>query len=191
MRTLKRPVFIITALMFLTVVPAMAAVYTIHLKNGNSFESRYKPRIAGWDDNIIMLTTTVGNKITLQRDDIVDITTEFESQGYGTVIDTTTIVLGWAPNDAPQPGDETIDPGVAMLKALQERGGRPDYSVQQFVEPSQAGTSGGGLPAWEFGGGPFAGGSGGNDTVIVTPQRGGGAPGGPNPTGGAEPRVDG
>jgi hypothetical protein len=190
MRTLKRPVFIITALMFLTVVPAMAAVYTIHLKNGNSFESRYKPRIAGWDENIIMLTTTVGNKITLQRDDIVDITTDTEKQGYGTVIDTTTIVLGWAPNDAPQPGDETIDPGVAMLKALQERGGRPDYSVQQFVEPSQAGSSGGGLPAWEFGGGPFAGG-GGNDTVIVAPQRGGGAPAAPNPTGGAEPRVDG
>ncbi len=191
MRTLRRPVFIVTALMFLTVVPTMAAVYTIHLKNGNSFESRYKPRIAGWDENKIMVTTTVGNKITLLRDDIVDITTDTESQGYGTVLDTTTIVLGWAPNDAPQPGDETVDPGVAMLKALQERGGRPDYSVQQFVEPSQAGSSGGGLPAWEFGGGPFGAGGGGS-TVIVAPERGGGgAPRGPNPTGGAEPRVDG
>ena len=59
MRTLRRPVFIVTALMFLTVVPTMAAVYTIHLKNGNSFESRYKPRIAGWDENKIMVTTTV------------------------------------------------------------------------------------------------------------------------------------
>lgn len=197
MRTLRRPVFIVTAIMFLTVVPAMSAVYTIHLKNGNSFESRYKPRIAGWDENKVMITTDVGNKITLYRDDIVDIVTDMESQGYGTVLDTTTIVLGWAPNDAPQPGDETVDPGVEMLRALQQRGGRPNYSVQQFVEPSQAGsaTGGGGLPAWEFGGGPFGGG--GNDTVIVAPPRGGGV-GLPNagspgsdPTGGNEPRVDG
>jgi hypothetical protein len=156
--------------MFLTVVPAMSAVYTIHLKNGNSFDSRYKPRIAGWDENKIMLTTDIGNKITLQRDDVVDITVDTETQGYGTVLDTTTIVLGWAPNDAPEPGESDVDPGVAMLKALQERGGRPDYSVQQFVEPSEAGasTGGGGLPAWEFGGGPYGGGG---DTVIVAPER--------------------
>ena len=92
MRTLRRPIFTIAALMFLTVVPAMSAVYTIHLKNGNSFDSRYKPRIAGWDENKIMLTTDIGNKITLQRDDVVDITVDTETQGYGTVLDTTTIV---------------------------------------------------------------------------------------------------
>ena len=136
MRTLRRPVFTIAALMFLIVVPAMSAVYTIHLKNGNSFESRYKPRVAGWDENKIMVTTDVGNKITLHRDDVVDIVTDFETQGYGTVLDTTTIVLGFAPNDAPVPGDETVDPGVEMLRALQQRGARPNYSVEQFVEPS-------------------------------------------------------
>lgn len=176
MRTLNRPVFIVIALMFLIVVPAMSAVYTIHMKNGNSFESRYKPRIAGWDENKILVTTDVGNKITLYRDDVVDITTDTEAQGFGTVIDTTTIVLGWAPNDSPQPGDEQVDPGVAMLRALQERGGRPDYSVQQFVEPEQAGASqgGGGLPAWEFGGSPYGGG--GSETVIVAPPSGPAAP---------------
>jgi hypothetical protein len=195
MRTLRRPVFTIAAIMFLTVVPAMAAVYTIHLKNGNSFDSRYKPRVAGWDENKIMVTTDIGNRITLQRDDVVDITVDTEAKGFGTVLDTTTIVLGWAPNDAPVPGEGGEDPGVAMMRALQERGGRPDYSVQQFVEPSEAGGSGGGLPAWEFGGGTFGGGyGGGRETVIVAPpaRR---APSTPppvgGPAGGAQPNTDG
>jgi len=183
MRTLRRPVFVIAALMFLSVTTAMATIYTVHLKNGNSFETRYKPRVAGWDPNTIMLTTDVGNKITLLKDDVVDISSDTEVQGYGTVIDTTTIVLGYAPNDRPAPGESTEDPGVAMLRALQERGGRPDYSVQQFVEPSQAGasTGGGGLPAWEFGGGPFGGG---NETVIVAPPRQAPAPAIAPPSGG-------
>lgn len=174
MRTLNRHFFIAIALMFLIVVPAMSAVYRIHLKNGNSFESRYKPQIAGWDETKIMVTTDVGNKITLNRDDVVDITTDTESLGYGTVIDTTTILLGWAPNDNPQPGDETVDPGVEMLRALQQRGGRPNYSVKQFVEPSQAGAvnSEGGLPAWEFGGAGSPAFGGGNETVIVMPPSG-------------------
>ena len=181
MRTLRRPVFVIAAIMFLSVTTATAVVYTVHLKNGNSFDTRYKPRVAGWDPNTIMFTTDVGNKITMLKDDVVDISSDTEAQGFGRVIDTTTIVLGYAPNDKPQPGESTEDPGVAMLKALQERGGRPDYSVQQFVEPGQAGasTGGGGLPAWEFGGGPFGGG--GNETIIVAPPRAQPAPAAPGP----------
>ena len=88
MRTLKRPATIFVVAMLLAVVPATSAIFTIHLKNGNTFESRYQPKVAEWDEDKVVLLTGVGNRITLHKDDIANISTDTQARGFGTVIDT-------------------------------------------------------------------------------------------------------
>lgn len=154
MRSLRLPIAFVTVLVLLTVVPAMAEVFTVHLKNGNSFDTRYKPRIADWDENKIVLLTDIGNRITLHRDDVVDITHDIDVRGFGTVINTTTIVLGWAPNDAPV--DQPVDPAQEWAQYLQQLNQPQSFNVEQFVSSEQAGHQGGGLPAWDFGPGAYA-----------------------------------
>jgi len=168
MRTLKRPTAILAVLMLFAVVPAMAGVFRVQLKNGNTFETRYKPKVAEWDENKVVFLTGVGNRITLHKDDVVDITHDSQVRGFGTVIDTTTIVLGWAPNDAPTESDPSTEAQFQQyLDSLLKD--RPTNTVDQFVNTEDAGQ--GGLSPWEFGGGNFAGGpaGGGNSPVIVRP----------------------
>ena len=191
MRTLRLPLAIVTALVLLAVVPAMAEVFTVHLKNGNSFDTRYKPRIAGWDENKIVLLTDIGNRITLHTDDVVDITTDTELRGFGTVIDTTTIVLGWAPNDAPT--DQSVDPAAEWARYLQELNKPQSFNVDQFVSSEDAGQGGGGLPAWDFGPGAYGGR---NEPVVIgaPPARGpgpGAGPGAGRPVAGPGPGAAG
>lgn len=184
MRTLRLPLAIVTALVLVGVVPAMAEEFTVHLKNGNSFNSRYKPRIAGWDENKIVVLTDIGNRITLLKDDVVDITHDTDVRGFGTVIDTTTIVLGWAPNDAPT--DQSVDPAAEWMKYLQELNRPQSFDVNQFVNTEDAGQQGGGLPAWEFGPGAYGPR---NEPVVigVPPARGPGGPGAGPGAGGPGP----
>lgn len=162
MRTLRLSLAIVTALVLLAVVPAVADVFQVHLKNGNSFETRYKPKIAGWDENKIVVLTDIGNRITLHKDDVVDITHDTDVRGFGTVIDTTTIVLGWAPNDAPT--DQSVDPAAEWAKYLQELNKPQSFNVDQFVSTEAAGQQGGGLPAWDFGPGAYGGR---NEPVVI------------------------
>ena len=121
--------------------PAMAEVYTVKLNNGYSFDSRYRPREAAWDKSQVMMLTETGNWIALSKSDIETVVVETEEKGYGTVIDTNTISLGWAPNDLSQPGaeQESGDPTTRLLNYLQaaDQPAAP-YSVEQFVEPSDA-----------------------------------------------------
>ena len=166
MRTLKRPATILVVAMLLAVVPATSAVFTVHLKNGNSFESRYQPKVAEWDENKVVMLTGVGNRITLHKDDIASIETDTQAKGFGTVIDTTTIVLGWAPNDAPTATDPSAEAQFqAYLDSLRQD--RPVNTVEQFVNTEQAGQ--GGLSTWEFGASNFTGGPAGNVQPIVVP----------------------
>jgi hypothetical protein len=81
-----------------------------------------------------------------------------ETKGFGRIIDTTTIDLGFAPNDLP---DAPVNQDRSM-SALEEAMTR-SYDIQQFAEPSQAGRGtggGGGLPLWGLGGGGGGGGGG-------------------------------
>ena len=147
---------------------ADAEIFTVKLKNGNWFQSRYQPQTAGWDTSKIMVLTEVGNWIALPADEIADITSETENRGFGVVLDTTTIVLGWAPNDAVDQ-DEEIDPQTELLRLLEARTRpQPSYSVEQFAEPSQTG----GIPIWMTG--------------VTTPPLGG-TSAGPAPMSGVEP----
>jgi hypothetical protein len=127
------------------VAPAMAETYHVKTVAGDEFLTRYQPEEASWDNGQILFLTEVGNWIALPKDDVAGITTETENKGYGRVIDTTTIALGRSPNDAATPEEEAAQkqdsPMDALRSLLSQQ--QPSYSVQQFVEPSEAG---GGLP---------------------------------------------
>lgn len=88
----------------LAALPASAAIYTIQLKSGDSFESRYAPKDASWDPQKVVFVDEVGNLIAIGKSDIDTIKSDIESAGYGHMLDDTTMMLGRAPNDAPEPG---------------------------------------------------------------------------------------
>jgi len=184
MKILKRPTAILAVLMLFAITPAMAEVFRVQLKNGNHFTSRYQPKLAEWDESKVVLLTDVGNRITLLKDDIASVTHDSQVQGFGTVIDTTTIVLGWAPNDAPTETDPSAEAQFQQyLDSLM--GNRRENTVQQFVNTEDAGQ-GGGLSPWEFGGSNFGGGPAGNQPQpVILPARPAPAPGAqPGPAGG-------
>jgi len=166
MKKIRIPLALLSLALALAAGPALAEIFTIELANGTSFESRYRPAVAGWDDSKVVVVTTVGNRITLHRQDISDITVETEVKGFGLVIDTTTIMLGYAPNDLPAPGEAETDSTAMLLDYLQNRqSNQPDFSVQQFVDADDAGQ--GGLPASGWGG--FSGFGLGEPAIIPPP----------------------
>ncbi len=77
----------------------------------------------------------------------MEVTSETESRGFGTVLDNHTVVIGWAPNDRPEPTEQATDPTSQLLNYLRGRDAamQQDFSVQQFVNPDEAGL--GGIPA--------------------------------------------
>ena len=151
-------------------VAVSAESFTVTMKSGNVFETRYRPRLASWDDAKVVLLTELGNPITLRKDEIASVTAESENRGFGRVIDNTTLELGFVANDAEDPAAGAADPMKALADALMSRQqNAPVYDQQQFVEPGQAG---GGIPvSWTqpTGGMVPAGGP-----VLI-------APGGPGP----------
>ncbi len=128
-------------------LPAGAEVFTVKMKNSTEFVTRYQPRQDARDENKIMLLTEYGNWVALSKDTIADITSETESRGFGTVLDTNTIVIGWAPNDKADPNAPPPDPTTQLLNYLKGRDSQPeqDFTVQQFVTTEGAGL--GGIPA--------------------------------------------
>lgn len=141
-----RPVLLVALAVVVLAAPATAEIYTISLTNGTQFQSRYRPLEASWDSNSILVLTDVGNWIAISRAEIGSIETETEREGFGKLIDTNTIAIGWAPNDAPEEDPEaSMDPMTRLLDFLSaEQANQPDYSVPQFVDPGDAGV--GGLP---------------------------------------------
>lgn len=125
--------------------PLAAEVYHLELDDGHVFESLYRPEEASWDSSLVLLLTDTGNWIAVPKAEIAHITTETENQGFGKVIDTNTILLGYSPNDLPLPDEEQQFSEIERLQQFYQDQER-DYSVQQFVEPGQAGSTGG-LPA--------------------------------------------
>ncbi|NJL27026.1 MAG: hypothetical protein HC897_03650 [Thermoanaerobaculia bacterium] len=140
------------ALLFAVLVgsAAHAAVYTVTLKNGTTFETRYKPVSADWDASIAMLMTDKGNWIALPADEIADVASNVEISGYGYHLDKNTIVLGTSPNDlVADDGEEGGTPGATGAGAAagqEEPPPPPDYTVDQFVNAPLVGASGGGIP---------------------------------------------
>lgn len=130
----------------LIAVPCSAEVFTVTMTNGSTFQSRYLPTEAAWDTSKIVLTDEVGTQISLLRSEIESITSESETSGFGTVIDSTTIDLGFLPNDMPTEEEaQAGDTRTVIERMLQEqqRYNQQSYDQQQFVEPS---AMGGGIP---------------------------------------------
>jgi hypothetical protein len=123
----------------LAALPAGAEINTITLQNGTTFLTRYQPQAASWDAAKIVFLDEFGNQISLPKGDVVTIQTDLENRGFGHMLNSTTMALGWAPNDALDPDSEE---GKAALQAEQQRAGMPEappvYNQEQFVEPGQA-----------------------------------------------------
>lgn len=155
----------------LAAIPGLAETYTVTLDNGTLIESRYQPQEASWNPQMVLILTDHGNQIALPREQIASVVSETEARGFGKRIDTMTIDLGFAPNDAPVPEEE--DQFTQQLNRLQQILQQPErsYDVQQFQSPNDVGRTGGGLPVG-FGSG--IGGGGGGSPVINFPGGGGG-----------------
>ena len=129
-----RSLLLVAAALALIAVPATAEVFTVSLHNGTSFQTRYQPQAAPWDQNKILFLTDEGNWIALANADVAGVSTDTETKGFGYTLNTTTIALGWAPND----NEESSAEGNAKPAPAQQQ--QPNYTQQQFVEPSD--TSG-------------------------------------------------
>jgi len=146
MRT-PRVALLLSIALLLVALPALAEYHTIKLKNGNQFDSLYRPRLAVEGGDRVLVATETGNWISLPIDAIESVVSHIEARGFGKVINTTTILIGTAPNDAEVPGESTeaLDPATRLLNYLENQQ-RPQaaaqFSVQQFAEPN----SGGGIP---------------------------------------------
>lgn len=136
------------AVLLLSAAPVAAEIFHVELANGNVFDTRYQPEEASWDASLVLFLTDTGNWMAVPKEAIASITSETENQGFGKVINTTTVMLGYSANDAPLPGEESQFSEIDRLQQLVQQQGQQDYSVQQFVEPGEAGGTTGGLPAY-------------------------------------------
>jgi len=152
---------LILALATSLALPVLAAAesYTITLHNGNSFHSRYQPQAAPWDAGKILFRTEAGNFISIASAEVESVKSDSENRGFGRVINSTTLMLGAAPNDLPVPPEpgspEAIAAAAAAANAPREEA--PAYTVNQFVEPGQTqGLPGGWMGGSGYGAGPAA-----------------------------------
>lgn len=170
------------ALCFLTAVVLAAAplaanlTYTVTLENGTEWVSLYRPVTAEGDENTVLLLTEWGNWIRIDKAQIADFQIDVPGNLDSEVRADGAIVLGTVSNDAALTDAEggSLDPATQLLQYMRERdSNQPDYSVEQFVEPGEAGTGGlpvsglSGAPGQSYGSGStsFPVQSGGTDTV--------------------------
>lgn len=131
----------------LAATAASAQVYTVTLNNGTTFESRYEPQPADFSEDVVILATDRGNWIALEKADIADVQSSVEASGFGYQLDTSTVIIGWSPNDlVTEDEDGEIVSEWGYID--DEVGGGADYSLEQFVNPPVVGSglSTGGLP---------------------------------------------
>ena len=141
--------FVAAALLAATALPAAAEVYTIRLANGTSFESRYQPKQAAWDASLVTFLDETGTEIALPQALIAEVTAQSETKGFGRVLDSTTLDLGFMPNDLDQ--SQQVMQQQALLNPGGQLIGTPT-SVNDFVEPNSLGN---GIPLGFGGAGTF------------------------------------
>jgi hypothetical protein len=145
---------IVLALLTVLAVPASADLFTVTLTNGATFETRYQPIQSVVDEGKLQFLTDTGNWITLKKDNVASIASETESKGFGIVIDTQTIALGWDPTsiqeaEESQEGEDSTTQLLRYLVAQDQAQAPPPppFSNELVVEPSDAG----GIPIWMTG----------------------------------------
>lgn len=139
-----------------TATTASAALFTVTLSNGTIFETRYRPVEADWDDSVVMILTDQGNWIALAKADVADVVSEAEATGFGYQLNTTTLFVGWTPNDLVDDDAEGEDGegggsgGGNSSPANAQDGGEYEedggsFSLEQFVDIPVAGDNIGGI----------------------------------------------
>ena len=122
--------------MALTATVASAVTYTVTLTNGTTFETRYRPVRAEWDDTIALISTDRGNQIAIARDEIAGVTSDVEASGFGYQVSTTTLFVGWSPNEGGDEEGEGGEGGGEDSRFAPEPP-QPSYTLEQFVNPGQ------------------------------------------------------
>ncbi len=134
-RTTALRITVLALLAFAAAATAHAEYFTVTLTNGTSFQTRYRPVPAEWDDNVMMINTDRGNWIGLYADEIADVTSHAETTGFGYQLDTTTLFVGWSPNESgdDEDGDGVIDDGELNLDEMFPE---PEASgvLEQFID---------------------------------------------------------
>jgi hypothetical protein len=118
------------------VAPVQAAVYTVSMTNGTSFDTRYEPEDAAWDSSKLVFIDEFGNVVAVAKTDVQEVTSDFEAKGYGRMINNTTMELGWAPNDALDTSTPEGQAAAAAAAALAASQPAPT-TFDQFIEPNQ------------------------------------------------------
>ncbi len=129
----------------LAVGPLAADLFTVTLTSGSTFVTRYEPYQSDWQEDKILLLTEFGNWISLPKEAVVSVTSDTESKGFGTRIDSQTIALGWilpragAPSNADADAGAQLDPTAQLIQfMLQQNAPAPVYSNPLVVEPSES-----------------------------------------------------
>ncbi len=156
--------------------PSVAAqTFTTTLANGTELISYYRPVISASDETKVKMLTVSGNWVELDRDQVVSLDTKVPGGRGAELMADGSIRLGYVANYDASEGDEVAtDPATRLLNYIVDQdNNRPDYSVDQFAEPGDAGR--GGLPVSGLGAPPgqavgsgatsFPTGSGGVDSV--------------------------
>ena len=145
------------ALLAVLAAPVSAELFIVTLTNGRTFETQYQPVQSTEDEGKMNLLTDTGNWISLSQDIVASVTSQTEAKGFGIVIDTQTIALGWDPTSIAVLEEEegaAVDPSTQLLNYLVQQD--QAQSVQQapapfsnelVVEPGDAG----GIPMWMTG----------------------------------------
>lgn len=133
---MRRSTLCFTLMLLAFATLASAGTYTVTLNNGTSFLTRYQPEPVEWDENLMLFPTDRGNWIAISRDEIAEITSSVEETGFGYQLNTTTIFLGWSPNDLTEEGEggEGGEGGEAVNENLPDPN-PPSFDIQQFVNP--------------------------------------------------------
>ena len=143
-----RPTFLAITLLVLAAAGSSLAAqtFTATLTNGTEWTSYYRPLISAEDDSKVLLLTTAGNWVELNRSDVVTLDAKVPGGHGAQLMQDGSIRLGRVANDAAEDGsEEAVDPATRLLNYMMQRdANQTDYSVDQFAEPSDAGR--GGLP---------------------------------------------
>src|SRR6185503_19525114 len=101
------------------------------------------PKQATWGPAMVTFVDETGTEISLPQALVSDVTAQSEVKGYGRVIDTTTVDLGYMPNDLDQ--SQQLMQQQAQQAALfgQSFGGNTGTQGPAFLEPGEPGAAGG------------------------------------------------
>lgn len=150
----RRTAFFFTLGFLLLATLASAGTYTVTLTNGTSFVTRYEPVDAEWDDNVVMLNSDQGNWIALPKDEIADVVSDVEASGFGYQVNTTTVFVGWSPNESEGEGEgeggEGEGAGEGEFDNLPDPNPAPSFGLEQFVDIPGSGGGVGTQPVRNF-----------------------------------------